>query len=552
MFTIDTERNAAQGQTSVSEFLQKSAIGAAETQITNQFGGFTTNGGTGVQTFSLRGLGANRTLILLDGQRPGPAGTRGAVGAFDLNVLPTAVLQRAEIVKDGSSSIYGSDAVAGVVNLITKKNFDRPELTVSGRVPTEGGGEVFSASLANGWNFDNGSIVAAVEWYRQNELTRGDRDFFKCAEDIVWDDKGNRIDRVDRSILAGTNRPTARTCCTTSSTSVPSVTCRAPMAARLARSRAIVRAPTRPMPTATRGDVSGAVQLRAYGQAQIINRQERKTVYFATDFGFDSFNWKTQFLYNNRTTDNFSWRQFFPTVLIPGTTTRAQPVLPFKSASETEVDYYYFANKFDGGFGSSTWGWEVNANYSHSSGKYSNLGIRNSISGDIGRPGTGTAAANYFDPGYLNGSKVDELVSILGVWAKGKTTYDQTTVNAVFSGELFDLPAGAVASAVGVEYRNYKIDDQPGADFADIWGSTTAGRTKGDEGEGSVRRTGCAGLQGSSGHRVAVAERLGPRLQVRHGVRVGQGVEVRCQLADHPVAAPARHHRYLLPCTGPV
>ncbi len=113
--------------------------------------------------------------------------------------------------------------------------------------------------------------------------------------------------------------------------------------------------------------------------------------------------------------------------------------------------------------------------------KYSNLGIRNSISGDIGRPGTGTAAANYFDPGYLNGSKVDELVSILGVWAKGKTTYDQTTVNAVFSGELFDLPAGAVASAVGVEYRNYKIDDQPGADFADIWGSTTAGRTKGDE-----------------------------------------------------------------------
>lgn len=51
----------------------------------------------------------------------------------------------------------------------------------------------------------------------------------------------------------------------------------------------------------------------------------------------------------------------------------------------------------------------------------------------------------------------------------------------MFSGELFDLPAGAVASAVGVEYRNYKIDDQPGADFADIWGSTTAGRTKGDE-----------------------------------------------------------------------
>ncbi|WP_367382825.1 TonB-dependent receptor plug domain-containing protein [Stenotrophomonas cyclobalanopsidis] len=483
VFTIDTERNAAQGQTSVSEFLQKSAIGAAETQITNQFGGFTTDGGTGVQTFSLRGLGANRTLVLLDGQRPGPAGTRGAVGAFDLNVLPTAVLQRAEIVKDGSSSIYGSDAVAGVVNLITKKNFDRPELTVTGRVPTAGGGEVFSASLANGWNFDNGSVVAAVEWYRQNELTRGDRDFFKCAQDIVWDDAGNRIDRVDQSITAGTKLGNCQN-----------------MLHNVIDVGAVRYVPSTdgstvgPFPgyrpranqTYANGNPNATYQepynFEGYGRAQIVNRQERKTVYFATDFGFDAFNWKTQFLYNNRTTDTFAWRQFFPTVLIPGTTTRAQPVLPFKSASNTEVDYYYFANKFDGVFGNSTWGWEINANTSHSSGKYSNLGIRNSITGDLGRPGTGTTpAANYFDPGYLSGAKVDELVSILGVWAKGKTTYDQTTINAVFSGELFDLPAGAVATAAGVEYRTYEIDDQPGADFADIWGSTTAGRTKGDE-----------------------------------------------------------------------
>jgi hypothetical protein len=72
--------------------------------------------------------------------------------------------------------------VAGVVNLITKKNFDRPELTVTSRIPQHGGGEVFSASLANGWNFDNGSIVAAAEWYRQNELTRGDRDYLACGE----------------------------------------------------------------------------------------------------------------------------------------------------------------------------------------------------------------------------------------------------------------------------------------------------------------------------------------------------------------------------------
>ncbi|MFV7424594.1 TonB-dependent receptor plug domain-containing protein [Stenotrophomonas geniculata] len=489
VFTIDTERNATQGQVNVAEFLQKSAIGAAETQITNQFGGFNTNGGTGVQTFSLRGLGANRTLVLLDGQRPGPAGTRGAVGAFDLNVLPTAVLQRAEIVKDGSSSIYGSDAVAGVVNLITKKHFDRPELTVTGRVPTEGGGEVFSASLANGWNFEKGSIVAAVEWYKQNELTRGDRDYFKCAEDLVWDADGNRIDRVDRSIMANTNLGGCQNMLhnvvdvtnnrvTTRYVPSPDGSTVGPFPGYRPRANQTY---ANGNPIATYEEPNNFL---GYGKSHIVNKQERKSVYFATDFGFDSFNWKTQFLYNNRTTDNFQWRQFFPTVRLPGSATAtAQPVMPFKSISNTEVDYFYFANKLDGLIkGTDTWAWEVNANYTRSNGKYSTLGIRNSISGDLGRPGAGTTpAANYFDPGYLSGAKVDELIGILGVWANGKTTYDQTTVNAVFSGELFDLPAGALATAVGFEYRNYKIDDRPAPENYDLWGSTTADRTKGDD-----------------------------------------------------------------------
>lgn len=487
VFTIDTEKNAAQGQVNVGEFLQRSAIGAAETQITHQFGGFVVDGGTGVQTFSLRGLGANRTLVLLDGQRPGPAGTRGAVGAFDLNVIPTAVLQRAEIVKDGSSSIYGSDAVAGVVNLITKKNFDRPELTVTSRIPTQGGGEVFAASLANGWNFETGSVVAAVEWYRHNELTRGDRDYLKCGEDLIKDADGNRIDRQDRSINAGT----------------PLANCNNMLHNVIDE----YDSPIRYVPSAdgsTVGPFAGyrpranqtyaggnpvafyqePLNFSRWGESHIMNRQERKSAYLATDFGFDSFNWKTQFLYNNRTTDNFQWRQFFPTVEAPGTTNGyAQPVLPFKSQSHTEVDYFYGATKFDGLFkGTDTWGWEVNGNYSRSSGKYNTLGIKNSITGDLLTEGAGeTPAANYFDPGYLSGAKVDELVDILGVWAPGKTTYDQYSINAVFTGELFNLPAGAVGTAIGFEYRNYKINDQPGVEYKDLWGASTADQTKGED-----------------------------------------------------------------------
>lgn len=487
VFTIDTERNAAQGQVNIGEFLQRSAIGASETQITNQFGGYVVDGGTGVQTFSLRGLGANRTLILLDGQRPGPAGTRGAVGAFDLNVLPTAILQRAEIVKDGSSSIYGSDAVAGVVNLITKKNFERPELVVTGRVPTEGGGEVFAGSLANGWNFERGSIVAAVEWYRQNELTRGDRDFFKCSQDLIKDADGNRIDRQDRSILAGTSLAG----CTNMLHNVIDEY-DSPIRYVPSPDGSTVGPFPGYRPRANQTYANGnpvafyeePQNFAAWGQSHIINRQERKSAYLATDFGFDSFNWKTQLLYNNRKTENFQWRQFFPVVEAPGTTNDyAQPVMPFKSSSSVEVDYFYFANKLDGMFkGTDSWGWEVNANYSRSSGKYKSLGIRNSITGDLTNPDAGeTPAANYFDPGYLDGSKVDELVDILGVWAGGKTTYDQSTINAVFTGELFDLPAGPLGTAIGVEYRHYKINDQPGVEYQDLWGASTADVTKGDD-----------------------------------------------------------------------
>jgi len=484
VFTIDTERNAAQGQVSVGEFLQKSAIGAAETQITHQFGGFVVDGGTGVQTFSLRGLGANRTLVLLDGQRPGPAGTRGAVGAFDLNVIPTAILQRAEIVKDGSSSIYGSDAVAGVVNLITKKNFDRPELTVTGRIPTEGGGEVFQASVANGWSFERGSIVAAAEWFRHNELTRGDRDFLNCGNDLIKDADGNRIDREDRSINAGTSLANCNNLLVNVIDVYNSTTRYVP-----SPDGSTVGPFPGYRPRANRTYANNPVayyeeplNFSRWGEAHIINRQERKSLYFASDFGFDNFNWKTQLLYNNRVTDNFQWRQFFPVVEAPGTSTGyAQPVLPFKSASNTEVDYYYLANKFDGLF-SGSWGWEVNANASRSSGKYSTLGIRNSITGDLTRPGTGdTPAANYFDPGYLSGEKVDELVSILGINATGKTTYDTATINAVFSGELFDLPAGALGAAFGLEYRYYSIEDVPDENYKDLWGASTADVTKGDD-----------------------------------------------------------------------
>ncbi|MEG3193914.1 hypothetical protein SNE32_16965, partial [Lysobacter sp. D1-1-M9] len=120
-----------------------------------------------------------------------------------------------------------------------------------------------------------------------------------------------------------------------------------------------------------------------FGNQHIVDRQERKSVYAATDFGFDSFNWQTQWLYNNRTTENFGYRQFFP--LVGGATTPpifgtdaytyanspdyvspvesglAQPIMPFVSATNVEVDYFYGRTRFDGLFRfTDTWAWEAN------------------------------------------------------------------------------------------------------------------------------------------------------------------------------------------------
>ena len=122
VLVITRDETMMSGFNSTTAALQGTGVTAGGAQINNAFGGFVTDGGPGANTISLRGLGATRTLVLLNGRRVAPAGTRGSVGSADLNVFPTAVVDRIEVLKDGASSIYGSDAVAGVINVITKKN----------------------------------------------------------------------------------------------------------------------------------------------------------------------------------------------------------------------------------------------------------------------------------------------------------------------------------------------------------------------------------------------------------------------------------------------
>lgn len=196
---IDPEIGELQGLFNTASLVQSSSVAAGSAQITAAISSnFVTAGGPGAATVSLRGLGPDRTLVLLNSKRAGPAGTRGEVNAFDLNVIPQSVIGNIEILKDGASSVYGSDAIAGVVNLITKKDFDGLELDGFYSQPFEEGGEETRASVTYGKTFSRGHFVVAVDYYRQRELERRDRKYLDCAEEYIFDPTtGERADLRD-------------------------------------------------------------------------------------------------------------------------------------------------------------------------------------------------------------------------------------------------------------------------------------------------------------------------------------------------------------------
>lgn len=484
---ITADVSATTGQLDTAAILQTSSVAAGTTQISNQFSGFVVEGGNGTQTIALRGLGSNRTLVLLDGKRPGPAGTRGQVGSFDLNVIPSVILQRAELLKDGGGSIYGSDAVAGVVNLITRKSIDQPTLIFETDLPQESGGSSYSVSGATGWNFDKGSIVAAFQFYDQQPLSQGDRDFLSCPRDLVRDAAGNIIDREDRSIigdtaLGGCNNLYYNTVISGATRFIPSPdgSTVGPIPGYRPRANA----------NASGGNPAfyeDVLNADFVNEAHIFAAQERTSLFVGADFSFDRVDWSGQFLYTNRQTESRRFRQFFPTMnySAQGLSANSLPIMPFKSDQNIDVDFFYAASTFKGGFGSdSSWSWAFDTTFSRSDGDYEVFSIDANKTGDRFRDlDGGGSPVNYLDPVFLSGAGMERLAQEIGIWHTGNTIYDQFVVNATATGELFELPAGVVGAAIGTEFRRISIDDNP-SDIerrGGLWGQSSATGTEGKD-----------------------------------------------------------------------
>ena len=164
------------GSIDAATILQESTS-AAGAQIDLTFAGLVLENGPGTQTLDLRGLGASRTLILINGRRAAPAGVEGAPVSPDIGMIPSSLVQRYENLLDGASSIYGSDAIAGVSNIILRKDFDGFEVETYSELPAGGNSEGLrnTISLAWGYNGDRGFVGAAVDYAKYEPITYDDR-----------------------------------------------------------------------------------------------------------------------------------------------------------------------------------------------------------------------------------------------------------------------------------------------------------------------------------------------------------------------------------------
>lgn len=515
---ISSEQSSLEGLVDTSAIIQGSSVASGSFQVGNEMTGYVTTGGPGVNTISLRGLGANRTLVLLDGHRIASSGVRGTVGPTDLNTIPNAIIDRVEILKDGASSIYGSDAVAGVVNYITKKNFDGGKIKLYGNVPfsSGGGGQQYTVEGLWGKTFSRGYVDVTGSYYKQMALRRGDREYTSCSSENYFDpDTGARLDYTD-AIKGGIKcynqlnnvayssklgylqytQPGVDYSYTGNNSTIAGM-------ARVARAN---------YPETYR---YANYESSAWERATVISPVERYSLYVKGGYdlggGVEAYG---ELLYNRRNSEQDSTRQLFPTVstsnpnnIFGAAGGTAYPVISVAYDSIQKIDYYHALGGLRGDLSAlaggkldflKSWSWDAYAQYGKSDGVY----LIDSINSDAIAATTGASACNqslitisgvscstlpngipWFSARILAGQFTDAEKAFLFSTDTGHTVYEQWAGEVSATGDLFSLPAGMVSAAVGVSYRKDDFDDTPGVASLtnNNWNLTRAGHTAGHD-----------------------------------------------------------------------
>lgn len=545
MDVLDIDQASIQGISSVGALLQKSTIAAGSPQVTAATTvEFTQNGGLGAGTVSLRGLGANRTLVLLNGRRAGPAGVQGGVSSFDLNVLPLSTIQRVEVLKDGASSIYGSDAVAGVVNIITRKD-DGGEIDGFVSQPSESGGEESRLSATYGKSFARGNFRVTADYHKQEKLGRGDRDYFTCGNQYIFDiNSGERADIIDgrtgeracEDLTWGhvwiydyadpSNIPSSRFLLgqydydNNLGGIIPGYAVDPANPSWLTQPGGFFPVGYDPTSDGVTNDN------HPYQDKQSLNPEnELITLYAEGEYQFsDNVTGYTEVLLNRRETYSDYYQQYWSYIYsgdfdfgslgtgVPGGGNSlsaaagwfgeqwySPTAITDRSDTKVKVDYTRFLAGLKGELNNG-YGWDVAFQYSKSDGEYTNDRVyddsirdQNFLTGSC--VGTTTSVRGvpcvdipWLDPELLRGNISPELDAFLFGKETGTTEYTQWSVDGFMTGELYDMPAGPLSIAFGFHYREDEITDTPGAITLDpvtgdsnSWFGDAAGITAGDD-----------------------------------------------------------------------
>lgn len=168
---VTTSEEIALRQNNVAEEVLRDIPG-----IVPSIGSAVNNGNGGASFVDLRGLGSNRNVVLLDGNRIAPS---GLVGRVDLNNIPLALIDRVDALTGGASTTYGADAISGVVNFITKRDFSGVEISVGEKITEKGDGNYLRTDVTIGGNFDEGkgNAVLSIGYQESDPVYQGDRDF---------------------------------------------------------------------------------------------------------------------------------------------------------------------------------------------------------------------------------------------------------------------------------------------------------------------------------------------------------------------------------------
>ena len=176
---VTSEDMAEKGLMTISDVMDSLTenSGYTEGKESNLLGRFTTGG----QEVNIRGFGTGRTLVLLNGRRiadyPLPFG--GEQNGVDVGAIPMSALARVELLSSGASAIYGSDAIGGVLNFITKRDMDQTEASLTGGMFQDGAGQTTMASVITGNSFSRGSFTLGLDGFTTEQILASDVDYLK-------------------------------------------------------------------------------------------------------------------------------------------------------------------------------------------------------------------------------------------------------------------------------------------------------------------------------------------------------------------------------------